>query len=300
MHRRTGIVTEKISYVIISPVRDEERYIQKTLESVTAQSLKPAEWIIVDDGSTDRTPEIVTKYAEKYSWIKIICRKNSAGRWGVVDAFEDGYSVLVCKDFDYIVKLDGDVSFDSSYFEKLFQKFCSNPKLGIVGGKGYEKSLNRWVEIKNSEGHVCGATKIYRKKCFEKIGGLTKSWYWDSIDELKAEMLGWQTVTLEDAVFFHQRPEGSRDGLIKGRIEAGRASYTIGYHPLFAIARGLWRMFKPPYFIGGLCLILGYLEASFKKVKQIEDPCLREYLRKKQLTRLKQILKLFKNISKKE
>ena len=180
--------------MIITPVRDEEEHLRSTIESMVRQTVLPREWVIVDDGSTDSTAKIIDDYASCYPWIRAVHRQNRGFRksgGGVVDAFNDGYRALECSDWDFIAKFDGDLTFDADYFEKCFDEFHRDGKLGLGGGV-----ICYIVEGKKSfeeapSFHVRGATKIYRKACWNSIGGLLPAPGWDTLDEVKANSLGW-------------------------------------------------------------------------------------------------------------
>ena len=279
--------TDVMKYVVISPVRDEARFIDKTLQSMVSQSVKPCEWIIVNDGSKDGTEQIVERYTELYPWMKLINRPDRGFRkrgGGVVDAFYDGYDTIACEDYGIIVKLDGDLSFEAAYFERLLERFAAMSELGIAGGECYVLDGGVWV----SEGthHVRGSTKVYRRECFEAIGGLKRSLGWDGVDVWKARMLGWKTVCFTDLKVLHLRPVGADTGKIKGKIETGRAAYFIGYHPLFMLARGLRRMADKPYVLGGLALLGGYFGDWLTRRERVDDPELINYVRQAQLRAL--------------
>src|ERR1700722_2875279 len=172
-------------YCVITPVRDEEEFIGKTFESIIAQTILPCEWIIVDDGSSDRTPDIIDQYAKKYSWIKALHRKNNGVRstGGGIAGFLFGLETLRTTDWQFLINLDGDLSFDSDYFERCFQYFAATPKLGIAGGMIYNKIGDQLVLEKVAEFHVRGATKIYRRECWDSLGGMWNGLGWDTIDE---------------------------------------------------------------------------------------------------------------------
>ena len=241
-----------IKYVIITPVRDEEQYIEKTISSVTSQTLKPVEWIIVNDGSVDNTGSIIDKYATEYSWIKTVHRSNRGFRkagGGVIEALYAGYNVVEFKDWDFIVKLDGDLSFETWYFEKCFQHFDKDSKLGIGGGVIYS-IINGKPELeKTPVFHVRGATKIYKKECWIGIGGLINAPGWDTIDEVKANMLGWETKSFSDLQILHLRYTGGAEGTWRDMVKNGRANYIAGYHPLFMLLKCTKRMFQKPFLL---------------------------------------------------
>lgn len=177
-------------YIIITPARDEEDYLERTILSVVQQSILPIQWILINDGSRDRTGQIMDRYAQLYPWITISHRndrgfRNSAG--GEIDAFYDGYSRIKCNDWDFVIKLDGDLSFSSDYFAKCFAEFAKDPRLGIGGGGIYHE-LNGSITLEKSPiFHVRGATKIYRRECWNDIGGLMRVPGWDTGDELKSQ-----------------------------------------------------------------------------------------------------------------
>jgi len=279
----------KTKYVIISPVRNEEKYIEKTIKSVINQTVKPTEWIIVNDGSTDGTRGIAERYTEKYDWIKLINRKDKGHRpgRGVVEAFYAGYNQIVHKDFDFIVKLDGDLSFKPTYFESLFNEIEKNPKLGMASGKTYVPKGKKLILERCSDSHVVGASKVYKKECFEQIGGLPVTLGWDIIDELKAQMKGWETRSYKDLVLIHYKIIGWRQkGISKGWFLGGQIFYYLGYLPLFIVTKGFYRMIEKPYLIGGLAMLFGYFKALIRREKQIEDKEMIRFLRKQQLRRL--------------
>jgi glycosyltransferase involved in cell wall biosynthesis len=280
---------DEVKYVIISPVRDEEKHIAHLLRSVAAQTIRPAEWVIVDDGSTDRTGEILDQYARHYPWIRVLHRTNRGFRkagGGVMTAFYDGYRVLQCEDWDFIVKLDGDLTFTPEYFQRCFEHFQSDPKLGIGGGDIYHEIDRKLCLESNPRFHVRGATKIYSRKCWEAIGGLWPAAGWDTIDEVKANMLGWKTYSFSDLRLVHHRFTGAADGLIRDRIKYGEVCYVSGYHPLFVLARCVYRLAQKPYLIGSLATLYGFLRAYLTHVPRVEDPPYIAYIRSQQLRRL--------------
>ena len=278
-----------INYVVITPVRDEEHHIEKTIHSMASQRLLPQEWIVVDDGSTDRTGAILDKYSKKYAWLRVFHRENRGYRksgGGVVEAFYYGLSKLTTSNWDYIIKLDGDLSFSPGYFERCFSHFKAEPRLGIGGGDIYNDIDGKLTPEKTTTFHVRGATKIYRKACWDGLGGLIKAPGWDTLDEVKANMLGWQTRCFPDLTLVHHKMTGSADGTWGGWVKNGRANYISGYHPLFMILKCAKRAYSKPYIVGALGLLYGFISGYVQKVPQVEDKQLISYLRKQQLNRL--------------
>ena len=276
-------------YTIITPVRDEEEHIAKTIQSVLSQTIRPIEWIIVNDGSSDNTGRIIDEYATQHSWIKTIHRENRGFRkagGGVIEAFYDGYHSLELMDYDFIVKLDGDLSFENDYFEQCFEYFKRNPKLGISGGMLYHMINGQMVLEKKHIFHVRGATKIYRKKCWDDIGGLLRAPGWDTLDEVKANMLGWESKSLSEIRVIHHRYTGKADGTWRDSFKNGRANYISGYHPIFMLLKCLRMTLRRPYLLGSTALFCGFISGYFRNIPQVDDSGLIDYLRKQQIRRL--------------
>lgn len=278
-----------IRYVIITPVRDEQKYIRCVLEAVSAQTVLPVEWVIVNDGSTDDTGEIVSKHADAHPWIRLVKRTNRGFRQagaGVVEAFYDGFRALGSVDWEYIVKLDGDMSFPPDYFEKLFRRFEAEPKLGIAGGTLFHIVDGRRTIEECPQFHVRGATKVYRRACWEAIGGLTKAPGWDIVDEVKASMLDWRTETFKDLLLHHHRVTGTAESPWRDAVKNGRACYFAGYHPVFMAARCVFRLARKPYLLGSLGGAWGFLRGYLECAPHVDDPELIRYLRRAQMARL--------------
>jgi glycosyltransferase involved in cell wall biosynthesis len=276
-------------YVIITPVRDEEKLVGHTLECVAAQTIQPAEWVIVDDGSTDDTGRIIDEYAKQFSWIQTIHRPNRGFRQpggGVIDAFNDGFNRLRTKDWEFIVKLDGDLTFSLAYFQKCLEHFANEPRLGIGGGEIYHNLGGKLKLEVNPRFHVRGATKIYRRACWEAIGGLQPMVGWDTIDEVKANMLGWKTYSFRELRLLHHRATGSAEGLVRDQVKHGLVCYISGYHPLFVAASCLSRLVRKPYVIGSAAVLFGFLKGYFTHTQRLNQPRMIQYLREQQLRRL--------------
>jgi biofilm PGA synthesis N-glycosyltransferase PgaC len=278
-----------VQYVVITPVRDEAAYLRFTIESMVNQSVRPAEWVIVNDGSSDNTGEIIDEAARMYSWIRPLHRSNRGFRQaggGVVQAFNDGYSTLTTADWDFIVKLDGDLSFDPDYFERCLAYFKSEPKLGVAGGSIYHMIDGRPCLERGPAFHVRGATKIYRRACWEAIGGFLPAPGWDTLDEVKAQMLGWTTRCFAEIRLIHHRYTGAADGTWSTAMKYGKANYISGYHPLFVLAKCVRRIFRKPYVVASAGLFYGYVKSYLDRVPQVDDPQLIAYVRRQQLGRL--------------
>jgi poly-beta-1,6-N-acetyl-D-glucosamine synthase len=284
-----AIMSHEVKYSVITPVRDEEKYVEATIKSVTSQSILPQEWIVVDDGSSDKTGEILKRYAEQFPWIHVVRRPNRGARksgGGVIEAFYEGYRAAKQDDWEFIVKLDGDLTFSSDYFEKCLEHFESDPKLGIGGGDIYHDCGSTTALEVNPKFHVRGATKIYRRACWEAIGGLLQAPGWDTIDEVKANMLGWKSYSFGDLHLIHHRFTGTADGLLRDRIKHGLACYASGYHPMFLAASCVSRLKQRPYVAGSFAIGYGFLKGYWTRAPRENDPRFIKYLRGQQLRRL--------------
>lgn len=278
-----------IRYVIITPARNEAENLQNNIASVTSQTIRPAEWILVDDGSTDATKAIADRCASGHTWVRVVQRRDRGFRHagtGVIEAFYDGYRELKTQDWEYLVKLDADLVFSDDYFEKCFEQFKSDPQLGIGGGTLYHV-INDHIVMENHQSfHVRGATKIYRRACWEALGGLLTSPGWDTVDELKAHFLGWQTRSFPDTKVRHQRPTGAVDGTWRNAVKHGLANYVAGYHPLFVLVKCLKRALHQPYLVESAGILFGFLGGYARRFPRPDDPAFMRYVRAQQLRRL--------------
>lgn len=276
-------------YVIVTPVRNEDTYLEKHLASVVRQTIRPTEWIIVDDGSTDMTGAIVDRWASQHAWIKSLHRGDRGFRQagtGVIEAFNDGYHALETHDWNFLVKLDGDLILSPDYFERCAEEFAKDARLGIGGGIVSDRED---ASLKFEQGpsfHVRGAVKMYRRACWDAIGGLITSPGWDTVDELKANYLGWHTRSFTDLRVLHCRRTGAVDGRWKDAIKNGRANYVTGYHPVFMFLKCLRRALNKPYVVEALGLFYGFVSGYIRRIPQVEDPALIKYIRRQQLRRL--------------
>jgi glycosyltransferase involved in cell wall biosynthesis len=280
-----------LNYVVITPVRDEAKYIVNTIDSMAVQTLVPQKWIIVDDGSSDQTPEIIDAASAKYSWICVIHRPNRGFRksgGGVIDAFYGGYCIADGVEWDFLVKLDGDLSFGPDYFEKCFSHFLADRHLGIGGGMVC--CLENGALAEDFPGdppfHVRGATKIYRRACWEQIVPLVRAPGWDTIDEVKANMLGWTTRTFRDPKLLQHKATGAGDGNWRNWLKNGLANYVTGYHPIFMMAKCMKRAYRHPHSLQWIALCAGFCSGYLKMIPQVDDARVIRYLRQQQIRRL--------------
>jgi biofilm PGA synthesis N-glycosyltransferase PgaC len=277
------------NYVIITPARDEEEHIESTIRAVLQQTVQPAQWIIVDDGSRDGTGAIIDRYAQTYPWIKAVHRPNRGSRQaggGVVETFYDGYAMLESSDWAFLVKLDADLTFAENYFEQCLAEFEKDSRLGIAGGGIYHENKGTLELEPQPLFHVRGATKIYRRECWESLGGLLRAPGWDTVDEVKANMLGWRTRTLPNLQALHHRYTGAADGAWKDCVKNGRANYITGYHPVFMLCKCIRRLSTRPYVIGAVGLLWGFVSSYYRRIPQVADKALVRYARAQQMQRL--------------
>ncbi|MBD3788303.1 MAG: glycosyltransferase family 2 protein [Sphingomonadales bacterium] len=272
-------------YALITPCRDEAQYMRRTLDSVVAQTETPALWLIVDDGSTDATPEILAEYAAAHDWIRVVRKPDRGARAvgpGVIEAFYFGLDQIDMGGFDYICKFDLDLELPQRYFAILMDRMEANPRLGSCSGKPWFTWNGRPVSEKCGSEMSVGMTKFYRVQCFQEIGGFVREVMWDAIDCHKSRQLGWQARAFDDPelAFEHLRPMGSsQKSVYTGRMRHGYGQYFMGSSFWFFTASCLFRMAHPPYVTGGLASWWGYVRAALKGLPQLPDPELRAFIR---------------------
>jgi glycosyltransferase involved in cell wall biosynthesis len=277
-----------IRYAIVTPVKNEESFLGGMIDSVVRQTVLPRRWIIVNDGSTDRTGEIIRDAESRWNWITgVTIGSGSAHRKpGGEGVVHHGLKRLDLEEFDFLARLDGDVSFEPDYFERLFREFEADPRLGIASGVCYVRKKGKLAEEKNPRFHTRGPLKTYRVACFREIGELEKGLGWDIVDEIRANMLGWRTRNFPELKAIHHRPTMTASGALKGKINTGIANYFAGYHPLFMLARAARNVVRPPYLLGGIWMLYGYLSGYLKSLPRVRDPELIRYVRRQQWNRL--------------
>jgi glycosyltransferase involved in cell wall biosynthesis len=278
------------AYALISPVRDEADYIGCTLASVISQSVKPAAWVLVDDGSTDGTRELLEQAASRTDFIRVVSLADRGYRQpgaGVVQAFQRGLEGLSDVPWEFVGKLDGDVQVPCRYYESLLDEFLKDPKLGIASGACITPRGKKFRLEKNVPQHTRGPCKVYRRACLEEIGGLVPTLGWDGLDGYMARKRGWSTRTVTELQVIHFRPTHSGQGRLRGGMRAGRGAYFMHYRPGYLLARAMVHLFRPPYLLGGMGLMLGFLAAHLKREKRIDDPELIGFIRREQTETLK-------------
>jgi poly-beta-1,6-N-acetyl-D-glucosamine synthase len=293
---RSADQRELPAYVLVTPAKNEGKYIEQTLKSMAEQTVKPKKWVIVSDGSSDNTAEIVKKYCSKYDWIELVELPVRAERHfaGKVLAFNAGFERLVGMDYDIIGNMDGDVSFEKDYYEFLLGRFAENPALGVAGTDFLEEAKETPYNFKmTSLEDVAGACQVFRRQCFEEIGGYVpiKGGGIDSLAVYTARFKGWQTRTFTEKKFLHLKQMwGGTGSHISSFLRTGRRDYNLGGHPVWQIFRSVYQMKNRPYLIGGVLILSGYLWEMVRKVKRPVSPEMVAFLRKEQMQRLRNFL----------
>jgi glycosyltransferase involved in cell wall biosynthesis len=288
-----GAVARQGRYCLISPCRDEEAFMRRTLDSVSRQTVLPALWVIVDDGSTDGSPAILAEYAKKLDYLRVIRREDRGRRSvgpGVIDAFYAGFETVDKAKFDYLCKLDVDLDLPPKYFETLIRRMEAEPRLGSCSGKPYfTNAAGSLVSEKIGDEVSCGASKFYRRACFEQIGGFVREVMWDGIDNHRSRMLGWTVRSWDEPElrFLHLRPMGSSEhGILRGRMRHGFGQYFMGTGPAFMTASAIFRMTRRPWIIGGLAMWWGYVSSFLNGKPRYDDPEFRRFVRRYQWSSL--------------
>jgi len=286
-----------MKYVLITPAHNEERFIRKTLDSMVAQTLLPERWVIVDDGSTDRTAEIVEGYASRYPWIELVRRPERIDRSfaGKVHAFKTGFERIASLSFEIVGNLDGDLSFDPDYLAFLIEKFGEDPALGVAGTPFTEDGeYDSARDSFEGENHVAGGCQLFRRQCFEQVGGYipNRAGGIDWIAVTTARMRGWRTRSFPGKRFHHYRSLGTagRSGMAAS-FSYGEKDYYLGGSPVWQLFRVSYRMTKRPVVIQGLALLAGYCWAALRRAERPVTPELMRFHRREQMKKLKTIFR---------
>ena len=276
-------------FILISPCRDEAKHARKTLDSVIAQGVCPTLWVIVDDGSTDNTPAILAEYAAKHDFIRVVRREDRGSRAvgpGVIDAFYAGLETIDVAEFEYLCKLDLDLDLPPRYFEILMQRMEADPRLGTCSGKPYFWAPNgELVSEGISDENAIGASKFYRVRCFQEIGGFVRQVMWDGIDGHRCRMLGWKACSWDepDLRFIHLRPMGSsQKGILTGRKRHGFGQYFMGTDLAYMTASCMYRLNHPPRLLGSAAMWWGYVRSMIHREPRYGDREFRRFLRRYQ------------------
>ena len=272
-------------YVLISPCRNEADFMRQTLDSVIAQSVRPALWVIVDDGSTDATPQILAEYSAQHEWIRIVTREDRGARAvgpGVIEAFYAGYETIDPEQYEFLCKLDLDLELPVGYFEGLMTRMLADPRIATCSGKAYIWKDGQLVNERHGDETSIGASKFYRVTSFKALGGFVREVMWDGIDGHRCRMHGWTACSWDapELRFIHLRPMGSsQTGLLTGRMRHGYGQYFMGTGLLYMLANAANRLNEKPYVIGSLAMLWGWLDAAIKRKPRYNDEQFRRFLR---------------------
>jgi biofilm PGA synthesis N-glycosyltransferase PgaC len=282
------------TYILITPAYNEAEYIELTLQSMVAQTFRPLKWIIVSDGSTDGTDDIVRKYIVENPWIELLRMPERAERHfaGKVHAFNAGYARAKELNPQVIGNLDADVSFEPEHFQFLLSKFAEDPELGVGGAPFREGSKQYDYRFSNIE-NVWGGCQLFRRECFEAIGGYTpvKGGGIDHIAVLSARMKGWKTRTFTEKVCIHHRVMGTaQQGALKARFKMGAKDYSLGNHPVWELSRMFYQMTKPPLVVGAFALALGYFWSLLRRAHIPVSQDVVAFTRREQMQRLRKLV----------
>lgn len=285
-----------VTYILISPARNESALIEKTIQSVINQTVLPLRWVVVNDGSTDNTSEIVRSYLADYPWIRLVDLPVRKERHfaAKVNAFNAGWETVKNLDYQIIGNLDADVSFEPDYFEFLLDKMSQDSSLGVAGTIFMEEGYSSGKDSMEGQNHVAGAAQMFRRECFDQIGGYlpNKAGGIDWIAVTTARMLGWKTRAFCEKSLFHYRKLGTAErNPLASSFSYGEKDYYLGNHPLWELIRVLYRATKKPYLIEGAALYAGYLSAFLRRMKRPVSKELMHFHRKEEMQKLRMIFR---------
>lgn len=285
-----------LPYLLITPARNEEAFIEKTIRSVISQTVLPQRWVIVNDGSTDGTGQLARRYAALHDWIEVVDMPEHRDRSfaAKVHCFNAGYANAKALDHEVVGNLDADISFERDHLEFLLQRFAEDPKLGVAGTIFKEEGYSSETDSFEGESHVSGQCQLFRRQCFEDIGGYVphKAGGIDWIAVTTARMRGWKTRSFREKSFFHHRHLGTAErSKLASSFSYGEKDYYLGNHPVWELFRVAYRMSKRPYLVDGLALGLGYASAGVRRIDRAVSDELMRFHRREEMRKLKAILK---------
>ncbi len=272
-----------MKFLVITPAKNEAEYIRNTIKSMVSQKLKPVQWIIVNDGSTDDMAEIIESYTAQYPWIKLVNKQSEkekrTGGSKVVRAFYHGYSLFKNVEHDVVVKLDADLTLPENYFSEISKAFESNKKLGLCGGYCMIEQNGELVREHSHDYHVRGALKAYKKECWSDIGGFKETWNWDGIDGMHAMYKGWKIKVLELPVI-HHRPTSAAYEPKGHAYKSGFEAYRTGNDFFLTLIRSIFKLKSKPFLIGSAYYMKGFLAAKRGNEQKVVDDGLARFIRK--------------------
>ena len=290
--RRHHDMSASNRYALITAARNEEAYIGATILSVTRQSILPVRWVIVDDDSSDRTYDIISEYAEKNAFILPVHLEKSK-EWSFkskANAVNFGHQHLKDLEYDFLGILDADITFDESYYERILDKFSQNPRLGLAGGIISEMNNGKYVAQSYYLNSVAGAIQLFRRECFEQVGGYipSKRGGIDAIAEMMTRMHGWHVQSFPEITVNHLRPTGlTKSNIFKSRFIYGQRDYALGNHPLFMFLKCIHRFQERPYVVAGLLRMIGYGWSWIRKEPRPIPESVVAFIQREQIKRMR-------------
>lgn len=281
-----SVPADSRKYCLITPCRNEAKFAAATISSVERQSIPPALWVFVNDGSSDETPKILAEFAQQRENVVVINRTDRGGRLvgqGVIDAFNDALAIVDLDEFEFLCKLDLDLILPPRYFELLIRQMDRDPRLGTCSGKPFFRSAGLECDEVCGDENSVGMTKFYRTSCFQDINGFVPAVMWDGIDCHRCRMRGWKAASFTDLElrFEHLRPMGSSHKSIwHGRKRHGEGQYFMGTGPVYLLASAIYRIAKKPRLIGSLAMVWGYISAAYRAKTRYNDKEFSKFLRR--------------------
>lgn len=273
---------DSLTYAVITPVRNERENLPRLADSLLRQSVRPVRWLLVDTGSDDGTIELSEQLAATHPFVGVLSSPTPTLQRGgpIVRAFHVGLKELTTDEAAVVVKVDADCSFPADYFERLLASFAREPRLGMASGSAWEMRDGAWRQLYGTRTSVWGAARAYRRACLDEITPLEERMGWDGVDELKANVHGWETTTILDLPFYHHRLEGGRDRSRAAAWSAqGDVAYFMGYRITYLVARALYRTLREP---AAAAMISGYVRSAWRREPRLADRDARAYLRERQ------------------
>lgn len=282
------------NYVLITAAKNEEKLIEKTIQSVVEQTIKPKTWLIVSDNSTDQTDEIVRRYEERYDFIKLLRTADSESRNFASKVFAINLALeqLNSDSYDFLGILDADITFNNDYYESMLKEFNSDTKLGIAGGEFYDILNGKKIKVVKSSGSVRGGIQLFRKNCFKDIGGFVPLKYGgeDIITEVTARKNGWKVKSFNHQYLDHHRLTGTGGwNILEAKFREGQLAFSMGYHPLFQVLKSIYRVKERPYIISGFLHLMGFCYSYISGKQRVVKKDFIDYLRNEQLGRIKKL-----------
>lgn len=277
-----------LSHVVVTPSRGESNFLPDLIDSMTKQTLTPTNWVIVIHNSGQQTLDLLNEASHEHNWISTISINDNSQRkrGGQIAKLVNRGLSTINSDWNFFSKIDADMVLPEDYFECVFAEFSDSEKLGITSGTCYLMEKGKKIQEKTSKDHTRGGLKTYRRECYDQIEGINETDGWDGIDNITAQMHGWETRSIPELEVLHQRRTGSSSGLLSGCFESGKFAHSMGYFPPFILARSIHRMSSKPIFLGGISMLMGYLYSVLGGKRESIRPEVQKFLRNKQKNKL--------------